>query len=146
MQQSKKAKGLKSKNKVATPTGTTSVTPAVTPKRVQSKGPAGEVVPDDAVCAVGVMHEVLSSRIEPMVQDCNDPVHVDISFVDYLTGTQHIVLRLTRRKDFHNLYEAVVPISDREVGNKIEMFLRLPQQRECDYGPLKIGEWLIVRK
>jgi len=100
----------------------------------------------DEVSSLGHVHKNLSSRISSLVQDSADEVYIDISVLHMTSGSQRFSLRLRQRRDFKNLYDGTVTFTDQDVGGKVEMFLRLPNVKVGEYAPLKISEWLVIKR
>lgn len=102
---------------------------------------------EDIHCCVGAMHQQLGQPLSSIVQDSLDAVHVDISVLSALNGHQRYALRLQQHRHLTNLYEGHMFFSDQDVGGRVEMFMRLRSGAENpQYAPLKIGEWLVIRK
>lgn len=98
----------------------------------------------ETCCAIGALHETLGDPelgIEPFVQDCSGSYHLDLSMSD-----GRYMQRLRQRPDFPELYEGTFQLDESEAGAKIELFLRCPKGHASTYTPLKIAEWLIIRR
>lgn len=109
--------------------------------------PGGATVPEGARCAIGVMHEMIADSMEPYVQDAAELVHVEISVLHHASSTQRYCVRLRQRLDVANMFDGRLYFADVDVGCKVEMTLRFPGALDkTDYAPLKIGEWVVIKK
>merc|ERR1712232_1433369 len=78
-------------------------------------------------CSVGTMHQQLGQRISTTaVQDSGDEVHIDVSVINAVNGSQRYSLRLHQHRYYSNMYERRLFFSDLDVGGRVEMFMRLP--------------------
>eukprot|EP00929_Paragymnodinium_shiwhaense_P099707 TRINITY_DN6149_c0_g1_i1.p1 TRINITY_DN6149_c0_g1~~TRINITY_DN6149_c0_g1_i1.p1 ORF type:complete len:1180 (+),score=265.70 TRINITY_DN6149_c0_g1_i1:200-3739(+) len=108
---------------------------------------ANSIVPEGATCAVGRLHRMIAEPLQPHVQDAADMVHVDISVLHYLSGAQRYCLRLRPRADVANLFDGLVYFADVDVNCKVEMMLSYPGAHDRpEYAPLKIGEWVVIKR
>lgn len=107
-------------------------------------GSLGATTNMDTCCAIGALHDLLSDPdqgIESFVQDTAGGVHLDLSIND-----GKYMHRLRQRPDFPDLHEGTFQFDENEAGSKIEMFLRFPRGHASSYIPLKISEWLMIRR
>eukprot|EP00928_Gymnodinium_smaydae_P017909 TRINITY_DN16834_c0_g1_i1.p1 TRINITY_DN16834_c0_g1~~TRINITY_DN16834_c0_g1_i1.p1 ORF type:complete len:1230 (+),score=214.83 TRINITY_DN16834_c0_g1_i1:63-3752(+) len=112
-------------------------------KRVKSK----QANLNGEACVVRAMQEALGPKLSRVVQDARDAWHVDLSLITPgPSSIQRYGIRLRQRAGFSNLYEGFLHLRDRDVGCRVEMYIRAPRsgaaRAQCT--PLKIGEWLVV--
>jgi len=102
---------------------------------------------EGAKCAVGVLHELVRKPMQPYVQDAAQLVHVDISVLHFSSAWQRYCVRLRQRPDFKTLYDGLLYFADVDVDCKVEMHLSYPgAHNKPDFAPLKIGEWVVIKK
>jgi len=95
---------------------------------------------DDGGGELREFHGSVRRALEPHCQDAGGEVHLDLS----VHGGRY-VLRLRQRHDFPELHEAYARFGEDEIGNRIELCLRLPRLHAAEYKPQKLGEWLVTQ-